>query len=104
KGYKVTRDYSDLLNDNEIIQICVPIPNKDGIQDLSIISKVAEKLGKCLVKTDKYKVIVIRSTILPTNTRNKILPIIQETSGLNPGEDFGLCVNPEFLRQNSALD
>lgn len=103
-GYKVTGDYSELLNDSEIIQICVPTPNKDGIQDLSIISRVTEKLGKCLVKTDEYKVIVIRSTILPTYTRKKILPIIQETSGLTPGEEFGLCVNPEFLRQTSALD
>jgi len=104
KGYKVTRYYSELLRDSEIIQICVPTPNKDGIQDLSIISRVAEKLGKCLIKTEEYKVIVIRSTILPTYTRKKILPIIQETSGLIPGEEFGLCVNPEFLRQASALD
>lgn len=103
-GYKVTRDYSELLRDNKIIQICVPTPNKDGIQDLSILSRVTEKLGKCLVKTNEYKVIVIRSTILPTYTRNKILPIIQETSGLSPGEEFGLCVNPEFMRQASALD
>jgi len=104
KGYKVTRDYSELLSDNEIIQICVPTPNKDGIQDLSIISRVIEKLGKYLIKTEEYKVIVIRSTILPTYTRKKILPIIQKTSGLTPGEEFGLCVNPEFMRQASALD
>jgi UDPglucose 6-dehydrogenase len=49
-----------------------------------------------------YHLLVIRSTVLPGTTKGIILPLIEKSSKLKVGEDFGLCMQPEFLRTMSA--
>jgi len=94
----------DLIENSEIIMICVPTPNNNGIQDLNIIKKVMYSIGVCLNDLRDYKVITVRSTVLPGTTKDILLPILCDSSKLNPGKDFGVCVNPEFLRENSSFD
>jgi nucleotide sugar dehydrogenase len=72
--------------------------------DLSIINRCSKAIGKSLEKVDDYVLIVFRSTMPPQTTRLKIIPILEKYSGLEAGIDFGVCANPEFLREQSPLE
>ncbi len=99
-----TSDYA-LLNDSEIIFIAVGTPSKgDGSIDLSSIEDASRKIGELLKASDGYRVIVVKSTVLPTTTEKTIIPILQSCSGKKAGRDFGVCVNPEFLREGCAVE
>jgi UDPglucose 6-dehydrogenase len=75
----------------------------DGSIDLGHIKSSSEDIGLALKEMDKYHVVVAKSTITPSTTDSLILPILQEKSQKKVGEDFGLCMNPEFLREGAAL-
>ena len=84
------------LRDCEIIFICVGTPSKeDGSIDLKYIKQAAEDISKIL---DSYKVIVVKSTVIPGTTESLI-----KILGKKVGRDFGLAMNPEFLKEGSAL-
>jgi UDPglucose 6-dehydrogenase len=76
---------------------------QDGSIDLGHIEKAAADIGKALAEMDKYHVVVAKSTITPSTTDSLILPVLEEKSGKKVGKDFGLCMNPEFLREGAAL-
>tara|TARA_Y100000310_G_scaffold345466_1_gene465311 strand:- start:21704 stop:23068 length:1365 start_codon:yes stop_codon:yes gene_type:complete len=99
--------FSDELNDlseNDIIFICTGTPTIDNKIDLSYVKKSAEKIGGLLKSKSEYKIIVIKSTVLPGTTKNIVLPILEKFSDKKAGKDFGLCMNPEFLREGSAVE
>jgi len=84
------------LKDCEIIFICVGTPSKeDGSIDLKYIKQAAEDISKIL---DSYKIIVVKSTVIPGTTESLI-----KILGKKVGRDFGLAMNPEFLKEGSAL-
>jgi UDPglucose 6-dehydrogenase len=92
------------VHDTDVTFICVGTPSgDDGSIDLGYIESAATDIGKALKDLDKYHVIVPKSTIVPTTTENVILPLLEEHSGKKVGEDFGLCMNPEFLREGAAV-
>jgi len=92
------------LNDYEIIFICIGTPTTGNGIDLSYVKKSAEKIGSLLKEGRRYPVIVVKSTVLPGTTKNIVLPILEKFSNKNAGKDFGLCMNPEFLREGSAVE
>jgi UDPglucose 6-dehydrogenase len=95
---KATTDISS-LKDADIIFICVGTPSrKDGSIDLSYVKKAAEDLSEIL---SFYKLIVVKSTVVPGTTES-LIPIL-ERNGKKAGKDFGLAMNPEFLREGNAL-
>ena len=98
-----TVSLDDALRQSEIIIIAVGTPTVEGKIDLSTIKKASAQIGLSLKKTNKYKIIVVKSTVLPGVTEDVIKPIIEQNSGKKIGE-FGLCMNPEFLREGSALE
>ena len=84
--------------------ICVGTPsNENGSLSLSFIEKVSHEIGTILREKSAYHIIIIRSTVLPGTIETKIIPIIQEHSGKIAGKDFGIVMNPEFLRESSAV-
>lgn len=92
------------VKSSDISFICVGTPSlPDGSIDLGHVEKVAGDIGSALSEMDKYHVVVAKSTITPSTTDSLILPILEETSKKKVGEDFGLCMNPEFLREGAAL-
>jgi len=92
------------VRESDVTFICVGTPSrKDGSADLSAVASVAKDIGVALKEIDKYHLVVAKSTIPPRTTDGLILPIIEEYSGKAVGVDFGLCMNPEFLRQGSAV-
>lgn len=71
--------------------------------DFSYVQDAVENVAKALSERESYHLVTIRSTVLPPLTRRKVIPLLEEGSGLKPGEDFGVCNNPEFLRRATAL-
>ncbi|MDI3501046.1 MAG: UDPglucose 6-dehydrogenase [Thermoanaerobacter sp.] len=101
-NYRATSDYSTIEN-SDIIFICVGTPpTDDGSINLSIIEEASEEIGKFL-SDKKYQTIVVKSTVVPDTTENIVKPIIENESGKEAFKDFGLAMNPEFLREGNAV-
>ena len=77
--------------------------NTDGSINLKQIKKSAIDIGKALKKKDDYHLMVVKSTVVPGTTENIFKPLLEEYSSKTCGSDFGLCMNPEFLREGSAV-
>lgn len=103
-GYKATTDYN-ILCEKEIdaffMSVCTPTINYE-IQ-LHYIKSAAESLGKVLKKKHEYSLVTVRSTLPPGTTRNTIIPILEKSSGKKAGKNFGICMNPEYLREASSV-
>ncbi|MGI9281470.1 MAG: nucleotide sugar dehydrogenase [Endozoicomonas sp.] len=84
--------------------ICVGTPSmKSGDLDLSYIRQVSESIGQVLAEKEEKHVVIIRSTVLPGTTRNVVVPILESASGKKAGKDFYIAMNPEFLREGTAI-
>jgi GDP-mannose 6-dehydrogenase len=84
--------------------VCVGTPSQlNGNLDLSYVRRVCEEIGDALRRKSTFHVVVIRSTILPGSMRNVVVPALEEASGKIAGQDFGVCNNPEFLREGTAV-
>lgn len=88
---------------SDVIIIAVGTPTIGNKIDLTSIKKVAIHIGKSLSKDKKYRLIIVKSTVLPTVTEKVVRPLIEKYSKKNIGE-FGLCMNPEFLREGNAVE
>jgi UDPglucose 6-dehydrogenase len=77
---------------------------KDGSIDLQFIETSSRDIGKALAKKNSYHVVVVKSTVVPGTSQDVVKPIIEKESEKKCGSDFGLCMNPEFLRQGSAFE
>jgi len=101
---RATQDATQAILDTELSFICVGTPSQDnGNLDLSFIRRICEQIGEALKRKSDRHTVVIRSTILPGTMRNIVIPVLQEMSGKKAGTDFGVCHNPEFLREGSAV-
>jgi UDPglucose 6-dehydrogenase len=102
---EVTTDLNGAIRNSEIIFICVETPSMDGGEiDLTSIKSVTRSLGKELMQKEDYHLIVMKSTVVPCTTEDIILPILEKYSKKKAGIDFGICVNPEFLKEGRAID
>ncbi len=92
------------IKETDLTFIAVGTPSKsDGSIDLKYIKSAAKTIGKTLKHKDTYHVIIIKSTVVPGTTQKTVKPLLEQESGKKCGADFGLCMNPEFLRQGSAF-
>lgn len=101
---RATQEATQAILDTEVSFICVGTPSQvNGNLDLSYIRRICEQIGEALKQKPDRHTVVIRSTILPGTMRNIVIPVLQERSGKKAGTDFGVCHNPEFLREGSAV-
>lgn len=103
KKFVVTSDLNLALDNSELIIVAVGTPNNNGSIDLSQIEKVSKQIGSYIKNSSKYISIVLKSTVLPTTTDTFVSQIIQNVSGKSKNE-FGLGMNPEFLREGDAIE
>lgn len=88
----------------DVSLICVGTPSApDGSPRLHYIDSVAREIGLGLKGSNSYHVIVLRSTVFAGVTRQRLLPLVEQYSDLKAGSDFGLAINPEFLRETTAV-
>lgn len=101
---RATVDVRAAVHDSDLSLICVGTPSQlNGNLDLSAVRKVCEQIGAALRDKDGFHVVVARSTMLPGSMRSVVIPTLEEASGKKAGLDFGVCNNPEFLREGTAV-
>ena len=99
-----TSDYEFAVREIDVSFICVGTPSaEDGSIDLSIVRAAATSIGAVLAKKEGYHVVVVKSTVVPETTEKFVLPVLEEDSGKKAGKDFGVAMNPEFLREGKAV-
>lgn len=88
----------------DLMLICVGTPGQaNGSLDLSYVRRICQQIGAALAQTDIYKIVAIRSTLLPGSMQSLVIPTLEEFSRKSAGKDFGVCINPEFLREGTAI-
>jgi len=99
------RASSDGAAEADVSLVCVGTPGyENGNISLDYISRVVEQLGEYLRAHSSYHVINIRSTVLPGTVETLIIPKLESQSSKKAGRDFGICMNPEFLREGTSIE
>lgn len=100
---KATVDLPAAVAHSEVTLIAVGTPFANGSIDLSYVATAAEQVGHVLRNVTGYHVVAVKSTVVPGTTDTLVRGVLERTSGQRVGE-FGLCMNPEFLREGSAVN
>jgi GDP-mannose 6-dehydrogenase len=101
---RATQDSRMAVEATDLSFVCVGTPSQaNGNLDLTYIRRVCEEIGAALQRKPNRHQVVIRSTIVPGTMRKLVIPILEQFSGKKAGTDFGVCNNPEFLREGSSV-
>lgn len=101
---RATTDPVVAVCNTELSFVCVGTPSQpNGNLDLRYIRRICEQIGEALRVKAAHHTVVIRSTILPGTMHGIVIPTLEASSGKTAGVDFGVCHNPEFLREGSAV-
>lgn len=101
---KATTDATEAVHNSDVSLICVGTPsNPNGSLDLRYVTRVCEEIGVALKDKNGLHAVVIRSTMLPGTIETVVIPTLEKYSEKRVGIDFGVCINPEFLREGSSL-
>jgi GDP-mannose 6-dehydrogenase len=104
KRLRATADPGQAIGESEVSLVCVGTPSQaNGNLDLKFVRRTCEEIGEALRDKGERHTVVIRSTILPGTMREIVIPTLEESSNKKAGADFGVCNNPEFLREGSAV-
>jgi UDPglucose 6-dehydrogenase/GDP-mannose 6-dehydrogenase len=102
-GFRATTDLRAAVLDTEISMIAVGTPFDGDEIDLRYIRAAALQIGEALAEKDSYHVVLVKSTVVPGTTSEVVLPLVEQGSGKTAGPDFGVGMNPEFLREGEAV-
>jgi GDP-mannose 6-dehydrogenase len=101
---RATTDVAAAIAATDIALVCVGTPSApNGSLSTEHLERVAEQIGGVLAGTDRWFTVVFRSTMLPGTCTDLLIPILEKASGKTAGVDFGVAVNPEFLREGSSV-
>lgn len=101
---RATSDPEEAIHGTELSFICVGTPSQpNGNLDLRYIRRICEQIGEAIKNKNRHHTIVVRSTILPGTMRTIVIPVLEEFSKKKATLNFGVCNNPEFLREGSAV-
>lgn len=102
---RATTDATSAVLETDISLVCVGTPsNTNGSLNLDFVERVCQDIGRALEQKKGYHVVVVRSTLLPGTTETLVIPTLELASGQKAGVDFGVCYNPEFLREGTSLN
>jgi len=101
---RASLDVASAVAHAELLLVCVGTPSRaNGDIELKYVRRVCEQIGAALREHAGAPVVAIRSTLLPGTLRQVVIPLLEKASGKRAGAEFGLCLNPEFLREGSAV-
>lgn len=100
----VTDDTAAAVRGSDLSLVCVGTPSRrNGSLDTTYLERVVSQIGAALAQGSAYHVVAVRSTVLPGVVYSQLIPLLEQASGRQVGADVGMCVNPEFLREGSAI-
>lgn len=101
---RATTDTAQAIKDTDVSFVCVGTPSQsNGSLDLSYVRRVCEQIGSALATKESSHIVVVRSTMLPGTIAETVIPALEKTSGKQAGKEFSVAINPEFLREGTAL-
>lgn len=104
KALQATTDISS-ARDTDISFLAVGTPSQpDGSIDLTFVKKATVDLGNVLRTKQEYHLLAVKSTVVPGTTSNTVGPLLEDASGKTVGPKLGLCTNPEFLKEGTAIN
>lgn len=101
--FEATTDLNASVINSDITIIAVGTPFNEDTIDLSFVKQVAGQIGRALRKKEGYHIVAVKSTVVPGTTDEIVKPLIEQESQKLIGNDIGLCMNPEFLREGQAV-
>jgi UDPglucose 6-dehydrogenase/GDP-mannose 6-dehydrogenase len=99
-----TTDLRRAVLESDLSLIAVGTPFDGQLIDLKYIRQVAKEIGEAIKDKPGYHMVVVKSTVVPGTTTDVVLPILEAASGKKAGKDFGVGMNPEFLREGEAIE
>ncbi len=103
--FEATDNLKDAVLKSDTVFICVGTPsNPDGSANLSFLKKICQEIGQILKENNTFKTIVVKSTVPPLTTNGLVKQTLEKYSSKKSDSDFGLCMNPEFLREGNAVE
>lgn len=104
KRLRATTDPFEAVLDSDLSFVCVGTPGRaNGCLDLSYVKGACKQIGTALERKKRFHVVAIRSTMLPGTIEDTVVPTLEVYSGKTAGRDFGVAINPEFLREGTAI-
>jgi GDP-mannose 6-dehydrogenase len=101
---RATTDVTTTISATEVSLVCVGTPSApNGSMSTEYLERVAGQIGRALAEQGHRHTVVFRSTMLPGTCLDLLVPILERESGRTAGTDFGVAVNPEFLREGSSV-
>jgi len=102
---RVARVPAEAVHDTEVTMITVGTPsNRNSSIHLGHLENTCREIGAALREKQDHHHVVVRSTVLPGTTRDVVVPLLEEASGKRAGRDFSVYMNPEFMREGTAID
>jgi len=103
--FKATTDWAEAVVSSDMAFVCVGTPSRaNGSINTNFLQRVCEQIGQALRKREGWFTVVIRSTVIPGTVEKVLIPILEQHSGKRAGVDFGVCMNPEFLREGTSIE
>lgn len=100
-----TSDALQAVRSADLIMVSVGTPSQsNGRLELDFVRRVCAEIGHAMKDGGRYCTVVVRSTVLPGTVEETVIPVLEQTSGLRAGKDFGVCMNPEFLREGCSIE
>ena len=101
---RVSDEIADVA-ETDVIFLTVGTPSRlDGSIDTSHVERASREVGAALRSQHDDRLVVVKSTVIPGTTRSVVKPLLEESSGKRVGAELGLCTNPEFLKEGSAIE
>jgi GDP-mannose 6-dehydrogenase len=101
---RATTEVTEAVADSDISLVCVGTPShRNGSLDLTYIKRACQQIGAALEAKKRFHIVAIRSTMLPGTIEGTVVPTLEVYSGKRAGRDFGVAINPEFLREGTSV-